>query len=93
MKLTDLLIIDIETVPAKTKYSDLDEAWKLLFNDKATKIVPLQGNIEEIYKKRAGIWAEFGKVVCIGAGFFLPYPRSNGNCSCLVFQAMPKNKY
>ena len=51
MKLTDLLIIDIETVPEKSFYSDLDEAWKQLFNDKATKTVPFQGNIEEIYKK------------------------------------------
>lgn len=72
MKLTDLLIIDIETIPEKSFYSDLDDAWKLLFSDKATKTVPFQGSMEEIYKKRAGIWAEFGKVVCIGAGFFLP---------------------
>ena len=74
MKLNDLLIIDIETVPAKSCYTDLDDAWKLLFSDKAAKTVPFQGSVEEIYKKRAGIWAEFGKVVCIGAGFFLTLP-------------------
>ncbi len=70
MKLTDLLIIDIETIPAKESYHHLNDDWKLLFNDKATKTMPYQGNIEEFYKKRAGIWAEFGKVVCIGAAFF-----------------------
>jgi hypothetical protein len=87
MKLTDLLIIDIETIPDKASYGQLDDAWKQLFNDKATKTVPFQGNIEEIYKKRAGIWAEFGKVVCIGAGFFLPLPSEQWELQLFSFSS------
>lgn len=85
MKLTDLLIIDIETIPSKESYGNLDDSWKQLFNDKATKTVPFQENMEEIYKKRAGIWAEFGKVVCIGAAFFLPTPSEQWELQLFSF--------
>jgi hypothetical protein len=70
MKLSDLLIIDIETVPVELSFVNLNPAWKSLFIQKATKIVPFQENPAEMYKKRAGIWAEFGKIVCIGVGVF-----------------------
>ena len=85
MKLTDLLIIDIETIPSKESYGNLDDSWKQLFNDKATKTVPFQENMEEIYKKRAGIWAEFGKVVCICAAFFLPTPSEQWELQLFSF--------
>lgn len=70
MKLSDLLIIDIETVPAEKTYDHLNQQWKALFTDKATKTVPFLENPAEIYQKRGGIWAEFGKIVCIGIGIF-----------------------
>jgi len=85
MKLTDLLIIDIETIPAKESYGHLDDNWKQLFNDKATKTVPYEGKIEEFYKKRAGIWAEFGKVVCIGAAFFQSTPSEHWELQLFSF--------
>ena len=92
MKLTDLLIIDIETIPAKESFGHLDEAWKQLFHDKATKTMPYQGNIEEFYKKRAGIWAEFGKVVCIGAAFFLPTPSDHWDLQLFSFSGHNEEK-
>lgn len=70
MNISNLLILDIETVPAKPSFSDLSAEWQLLFAEKASKIVPFQGKIDDLYKQRAGIWAEFGKIVCIVAGVF-----------------------
>jgi hypothetical protein len=70
MNISDLIILDIETVPAHPSFSDLSSEWKALFTEKASKIVPFHEEMEDLYKKRAGIWAEFGKVVCIVVGVF-----------------------
>jgi len=70
MNISDLIVLDIETVPAKPSFADLSAEWQALFSEKASKIVPFQGEMEDFYKKRAGIWAEFGKIVCIVAGVF-----------------------
>ncbi|MBL7919147.1 MAG: 3'-5' exonuclease [Bacteroidia bacterium] len=62
-----ILFIDIETVPVTYKYSDLDENSKDLWNKKwqyNKEISP-----EQQYNK-AGIYAEFAKVVCIGLGYY-----------------------
>ena len=62
-----ILFIDIETVPVTYKYSELDENSKDLWNKKwqyNKEISP-----EQQYSK-AGIYAEFAKVVCIGLGFY-----------------------
>jgi len=62
-----ILFIDIETVALTYKYSDLDETSKELWNKKwqYSKDTPP----EEQYNK-AGIYAEFAKVVCIGLGYY-----------------------
>jgi hypothetical protein len=65
-----ILFIDIETVPVTYKYSDLHPASRELWDRKwqfAKELSP-----EKHYEK-AGIYAEFAKVVCIGLGFY------NGN--------------
>lgn len=68
--LTGLLLLDIETVPAFPAFTALDKNWQTLFLDKVTKTVPEDMQPEEIYRKRAGILAEFGKIVCISTAFF-----------------------
>lgn len=62
-----ILFLDIETVPLVYKYSDLNETTKDLWNKKwqYNKEVPP----EQQYAK-AGIYAEFAKVVVIGLGFY-----------------------
>ena len=70
MNISDLIVLDIESVPAKPTFADLSAEWQALFSEKASKIVPFQGEMEDFYKKRAGIWAEFGKIVCIVVGVF-----------------------
>jgi hypothetical protein len=63
------LIIDIETVPAAASWSALSPAWQKLWSEKAAHQLP-QCNPEQAYDQRAGIWAEFGRVICIGLGYF-----------------------
>jgi len=68
-KLSDLLFIDIETVPAFESYDLLDDEWKSLWDYKASFLARNGESSEELYA-RAGIYAEFGKVVCVSCGFF-----------------------
>ncbi len=70
--ITDLLILDIETVPCAPSFAALDPDWQTLFLDKITKTVPDDWEPEESYRKKAGILAEFGKIVCISTAFFSP---------------------
>lgn len=65
--LEKILFLDIETVPMVYHYTDLDETTKELWNKKwqFNKEVPP----EQQYVK-AGIYAEFAKVVCIGLGYY-----------------------
>lgn len=65
----DLLIIDIETVPQYPHFQKLSEEWKGLWVDKISKTMP-ESLPEDSYLQRAGILAEFGKVICISTGFF-----------------------
>lgn len=66
----DLLLIDIETVPQYQDYMALSELWKSLWCAKISKIMPENFSPEECYLQRAGILAEFGKVICISTGYF-----------------------
>lgn len=68
--LFDLLIVDIETVPQSSDYASLPAEGQKLFRDKISKTVPEDAADEEAYQQRAGILAEFGKVICISTGFF-----------------------
>ena len=66
-----VLFLDIETVPNAYSFNDLDERSKFLW-DKKTKYIQEkeEQNAEGVYSK-AGIYAEFGKVICISVGFVL----------------------
>jgi len=67
----DILFLDIETVPQESTFSELSERFQLLWAKKAkfisTKEKP---NPEDVYE-RAGIYAEFGKIVSISVGYFV----------------------
>lgn len=63
-----ILFLDIETVSQKEFFEDLPEDWQSLWDEKTQWQRQEQGP-EEFYPHRAGILAEFGKVVCISCGF------------------------
>ena len=69
--LENILFLDIETVPEQEKFENLSETKQKLFVDKTAYQRKEETTPEEFYE-RAGIWAEFGKIVCISVGFFNP---------------------
>ena len=64
--------LDIETVPQYSDYEQMPENFKALWELKAEKTSFLQSEqgASEIYE-RAGIYAEFGKIICISVGVFV----------------------
>ena len=66
--LENLLFLDIETVPLYETYEQLPEIEKEYFDAK-TKYQRGETLAADFYEK-AGIWAEFGKIVCISVGYF-----------------------
>lgn len=69
LQLEHILFLDIETVPLHPEFSDLDDTEKALYADK-TKYLRKDEHTPEAFYERAGIWAEFGKIVCISVGYF-----------------------
>ena len=63
-------MLDIETVPQVQSFDQLSESWQKLFLDKISKTVPENQSPNESYRQKAGILAEFAKVVCISTAFF-----------------------
>src|ERR1700742_1638038 len=66
--LSNLLVLDIETVPQYSSHDELPEHFKKLW-DLKTQSQRKEETAENFYE-RAGIWAEFGKIICISVGIF-----------------------
>jgi uncharacterized protein YprB with RNaseH-like and TPR domain len=66
---SNILFLDIETVPQYPSYQEVPEEWKALWGLKANYLIrnKEEENVETIYS-RAGIYAEFGKIICISCG-------------------------
>ena len=74
INIDSILFLDIETVPMVRTYDELPDPFKDLWDKKAVILtrntrgseenVPTPGEVFE----RAGIYAEFGKIVCISTG-------------------------
>ncbi len=65
----NILFLDIETVPQYAAYCDMPEDWKKLWDTKSASLVKYhEGQTNETLYPRAGIYAEFGKIVCISCG-------------------------
>lgn len=70
LNLEHILFLDIETVPQNQHFHELDDASKVLWEQKSHYQRKEDYSAEEFYE-RAGIWAEFGKIVCISVGYFV----------------------
>ncbi len=66
--LSHILFIDIETAPLYYNYSDLPDTAKEVWIKKWQYLKEISP--EEHYQK-AGIYAEFSKIICIGVGYVL----------------------
>jgi 3'-5' exonuclease len=73
-ELRDILFIDIETVAGTDDFMGLDERMKVQWARKASFFKRDSSVSEEaLYHERAGIYAEFGKVICIAVGKFFDH--------------------
>lgn len=70
LRLDNLICIDIETVPAFSEFSSVPEGLKELYLKKSERLKAENENEEEQYFNHAGIYAEFGKIICISIGIF-----------------------
>jgi len=68
--LTDILFMDIETVPLIYRFDQLSSRTKRLFEKKVAYKIDENTTVEDLYDRKAGIWAEFGKVVTVAMGKF-----------------------
>ncbi|MDR2813097.1 MAG: 3'-5' exonuclease [Prevotellaceae bacterium] len=64
----NILFLDIETVPAYLSFADMPENFRDLWDKKSAYIRKPEQTAEDVYG-RAGIYAEFGKIICISAGY------------------------
>lgn len=67
--LSNILFLDIETVPQHDSHENLPDEWRVLWQLKASYLIRNKETetAETIYS-RAGIYAEFGKIICISCG-------------------------
>lgn len=67
--INSILFLDIETVPQYPSYAQVPEEWKPLWDLKAGYLIRnKEAETTETVYPRAGIYAEFGKVICISCG-------------------------
>ena len=72
----NILFLDIETVPENENWAELSDETKALFEAK-TQYQRKELYTAEEYYNRAGIWAEFGKIICISVGYFSNQKEEN----------------
>ena len=70
----NILFFDIETVPQNQDFETLNAEMQSLWDKKSTYFRKENESPADVYQ-RAGIYAEFGKIICISAGFIF----KNGN--------------
>jgi len=67
--INNILFLDIETIPQYSSYNNMPEHWQELWKLKSSYLLRGKENetTESIYP-RAGIYAEFGRIICISCG-------------------------
>ena len=68
--LTKILFLDIETVPQYATFDEVPELEKIYWEEKSSYKRKENNSAKDFYD-HAGIWAEFGKIICISVGYFL----------------------
>jgi predicted PolB exonuclease-like 3'-5' exonuclease len=68
IQLSSILFLDIETAPCVPDYEHLDSKGKFLWDKKAAQIAKSAEEDPETLFAKAGIYAEFGKIICISCG-------------------------
>ena len=80
INIENVLFLDIETVPACSSFDKLNEKMQKLWTKKASHFMSNEQTPSEVYE-RAGIYSEFGKIICISAGTLY---QKKGEWKCRV---------
>lgn len=67
IRIEDVLFLDIETVPGVPSFEKLDPSFQLLWEKKSKQFRSPEQTPADVYE-RAGIYSEFGKIICISVG-------------------------
>jgi DNA polymerase elongation subunit (family B) len=67
IEVEDVLFLDIETVPATSSYELLDTSMKVLWDKKSKQFRTNEQTAGDVFE-RAGIYSEFGRIICISVG-------------------------
>jgi uncharacterized protein YprB with RNaseH-like and TPR domain len=67
IRVEDILFLDIETVPAASSFEVLNPVMQALWEKKSKQFRTPDQAAHEVYE-RAGIYSEFGKIICISVG-------------------------
>lgn len=67
----DLIVIDIETASVYPAFAAMPTAWQILWQEKTAKSLPEGITASDFYVMRAGVMAEFSKIICISIGYFI----------------------
>lgn len=74
---TRILFLDIETVPRNPSFEELPEVEQALWEKKSAHFRGEEETAADAYN-RAGIYAEFGKIICISVGLMIKQPDRYG---------------
>ena len=66
----DLIVIDIETASLAPSFNALNDEWQQLWSEKIQYSLPADVTPAEFYPRRAGVMAEFARIVCISMAYF-----------------------
>ena len=75
INIQDIIFLDIETVSQLSSFEELSKNMQKLWEKKSQYFATNESSPKIIYQEKAGIYAEFGKVICISIG----YISFNGN--------------
>lgn len=64
----EVIFLDIETVPQHPDFEQLNDQFKYLWDKKSANFRKPEETASDVYQ-RAGIYAEFGKIICISTGY------------------------
>ena len=73
VRLEKVLFLDVETVAGAKSFDELDEDFRQFWEKKASRLknrTEGEPDPAELYDRFAGIYSEFGKIVCISVGYF-----------------------
>jgi uncharacterized protein YprB with RNaseH-like and TPR domain len=68
IRIEDVLFLDIETVPVAKSIEMLEPRMQTLWEKKSKQFRTAEQTANDVYE-RAGIYSEFGKIICISVGY------------------------